>query len=90
MVFNTMIEPAFQIALSAGPGVPANAVGAGLTILGPSAAEGPFVNAVAGEKQGPPQKPQRGVTETIFNGPPTKLRGQGRDSGRSAGRSSGR
>lgn len=65
-VFNTVLEPAFQIALSVGPGIPANAVGAALTIAGPSAAEGAFVDTIAGEKAKKNTKPTKGVTEVIF------------------------
>lgn len=65
-VFNTILEPAFQMALGAGPGVPLNVATKAATVVGPSAAEGAFVDTLAGEKKRGRVPLQKGVTETIF------------------------
>ena len=59
-VFNTVVEPAWQIALSAGPGLPFGVASVGLRTFAPSAAEGVVTDAVAG-----PMKSRR---ETVVKG----------------------
>ena len=67
-VFNTILEPVWQIALSAGPGMPAGAAAVALRTFAPSAAEGPFVDEIAGPKRtADKNRPVKGVTELIFS-----------------------
>lgn len=67
-VYNTVLEPAWQIALSAGPGIPFGAASVGLRTLAPSAGEGLFVDEMAGpERKKRREKPQKGVLEQAFD-----------------------
>ena len=66
-VYNTVLEPAWQIALSAGPGIPFGVASVGLRTIAPSAGEGLFVDEMAGpEKRQRNQKPQKGVLENAL------------------------
>lgn len=61
--YNTILEPAWQIALSAGPGIPFGAASVAARTFAPSAAEAPFVDAVAGPAKKRAEKPIKGVFE---------------------------
>jgi hypothetical protein len=61
--YNTILEPAWQIGLSAGPGIPFGAASIAARTLAPSAGEKVFVDAVAGPAKKRSEKPQRGVFE---------------------------
>ncbi len=61
--YNTVMEPAWQIALSAGPGIPFGAASVAARTFAPSAGEGAFVDTVAGKKQRENKQQIRGITE---------------------------